>query len=469
MLIVSHRTHPRRITDSRLAVFATSVIALVLAAATVSPALADQKTIENLPTPVNDELYHPYDENRALLGQKLFYDPLISGNRNISCATCHHPDFASADSLPLGIGEGGTGTGKNRTVGSGKDLIRRRVPRNSPALFNLGAVEFSALFHDGRLEIDKKDPSGFDTPADEDTPTGLMTILAAQALFPLTSEVEMAGQGTENDIGQALEDIYGNPWKDVWAKVEQRLRQSDAYLPLFQSAFPEIQSDKDITIVHYANAVGDFVNAEWRSSQSPFDRYLAGEQQALTEQQKIGLDLFYGKANCASCHSGPFMTDQKFHAIAMPQIGPGRVARLEAIRHDRGRAGATNLIEDRYKFRTPSLRNVAQTAPYGHSGAFATLEGVVRHHLDPVASFEGFSLRSVALPQHPRLSNEDGFIMQDRRERRRILAANVLKPVSLEDEDVDALIAFLEALTDTGAASGRLGVPSSVPSGLPID
>lgn len=469
MLIISHWYHSRRATALQLVGFSASLVSLVIALATATPALADQKPIANLPTPVTDDLYHPYDENRALLGQQLFYDPLISGNRNISCATCHHPDLASADGLPLGIGEGGAGIGKNRTIGSGQDLIRRRVPRNSPALFNLGALEFTSLFHDGRLELDAKDPSGFDSPADEDTPTGLMTILAAQALFPLTSEIEMAGQGTENDIGQALEDIYGNPWKSVWARLELRLRKSEAYLPLFQNAFPEIQSAKDITIVHYANAVGDFVNAEWRSSKSPFDRYMAGDQQALTEQQQIGLDLFYGRANCASCHSGSFLTDQKFHAIAMPQIGPGRVARLEAIRHDRGRSGATNLIEDRYKFRTPSLRNVALTAPYGHSGAFATLEGVVRHHLDPVSSFEQFSLRSVALPQHPRLSNEDGFIMQDRRERSRILAANVLTPISLEDEEVDALIVFLEALTDTVAAPGRLGIPVSVPSGLPID
>lgn len=442
---------------------------LTAASVSVTPSPADQISTDKLPQPIVDELYHPYDESRALLGQKLFYDPLISGNRNISCATCHHPDLASADSLPLGIGEGGTGTGKNRTVGTDKDLIRRRVPRNSPALFNLGALEFTSLFHDGRLEVDKNDPSGFDTPADEDTPIGLSNILAAQALFPLTSETEMAGQGTENDIGQALEDIYGNPWKDVWAKVEQRFQQSENYLPLFQSAYPEIRSAKEITIVHYANAVGDFVNAEWRSSNSPFDRFLAGEHPAMTEQQKLGMDLFYGKANCVSCHSGPFLTDQKFHAIAMPQIGPGRVARLEAIRHDRGRAGATNLIEDRYKFRTPSLRNVALTAPYGHSGAFATLDGVVRHHLDPVTSFEQFSLRSVNLPEHPRLSNEDGFIMQDRRERGRILKANVLEPISLIDREIDALVAFLEALTDTAAASGRLGVPSSVPSGLPID
>ncbi|MFK8033109.1 MAG: cytochrome-c peroxidase [Hyphomicrobiales bacterium] len=422
-----------------------------------------------LPAPVTEELYHPFDEAKAALGRLLFYDPVISGNRNISCATCHHPDLASADGLALGVGEGGTGLGAERTVGEGPDLIRRRVPRNAPALFNLGAKEFTALFHDGRLELDPRDPSGFHTPADEDTPRGLSGILAAQALFPLTSEVEMAGQGTENEIGQALEDIYGNPWLSVWAQVELRLQANPEYVQMFQATFPEIKGSKDISIVHYANAVGDFLNAEWRSSTSPFDRHLAGDKLALTKEQLAGLELFYGKANCVSCHSGPFLTDQKFHAIAMPQIGPGKVARLEAIRHDRGRGGATNFIEDRYKFRTPSLRNVALTAPYGHSGALRTLESVVRHHLDPTKSFESFSTRDVSLPEHPKLSKEDTFIMQDRRERRRILKANVLKSQSLEDREVSALIAFLESLTDINSVRGRLGQPSQVPSGLPLD
>lgn len=422
-----------------------------------------------MPAPISEDLYHPFDEEKAALGRLLFYDPVISGNRNISCATCHHPDLASADGLALGVGEGGTGLGAERTVGEGSDLIRRRVPRNAPALFNLGAKEFTALFHDGRLEMDPNDPSGFHTPADEDTPHGLSGILAAQALFPLTSEVEMAGQGTENDIGQALEDIYGNPWLSVWAQVELRLRANPEYVQKFQTAFPEVKGPKDISIVHYANAVGDFLNAEWRSFGSPFDQHLAGDKSALTTEQLAGLELFYGKANCVGCHSGPFLTDQQFHAIAMPQIGPGKVARLEAIRHDRGRGGATNRIEDRYKFRTPSLRNVALTAPYGHSGALRTLDAVVRHHIDPIKSFEAFSTRDVSLPEHPKLSKEDTFIMQDRRERRRILKANVLKPQSLEDPEVSALVAFLESLTDINSVRGRLGQPSQVPSGLPID
>lgn len=445
-----------------------SALAALVFCSSAFAAIPDAQA-NDLPKPITEDLYHPFDEAKAALGRFLFYDPIISGNRNISCATCHHPDFASADGLALGVGEGGQGLGSKRTVGEGRDIIRRRVPRNAPALFNLGAKEFKALFHDGRLEVDPKDPSGFHTPADEDTPHGLSGILAAQALFPLTSEVEMAGQGVENEIGQALEDIYGNPWLSVWAQVELRLQGNETYVEHFRAAFPDIETAKDIRIVHFANAVGDFINSEWRSDNSPFDQYQAGKADALTDVQLEGLDLFYGKADCASCHFGSFFTDQDFHAIAMPQIGPGKVARLEAIRHDRGRGSATNRIEDRYKFRTPSLRNVALTAPYGHSGVYKTLEDVVRHHLDPVASFEQFSSRDINLPAHPKLSGEDSFIMQDRRERRRILKANTLQPKSLNDAELLALVAFLESLSEPDAVAGRLGRPNTVPSGLPVD
>ena len=115
------------------------------------------------------------------LGRLLFFDKILSGNRNIACATCHHPKHATADGLALGIGEGGVGLG--------------RIPRNSPSLANLGAKEFSRLFHDGRVEADPKGPwaSGFWTPAGGQLPEGLDNALAAQAMFPVTSDVEMAG------------------------------------------------------------------------------------------------------------------------------------------------------------------------------------------------------------------------------------------------------------------------------------
>ena len=117
------------------------------------------------------------------LGQLLFYDPILSGNKTVSCATCHHPRFATSDGVSLGLGDGGIGLGPDRHVDP-KNPPEQRIPRNSPALFNLGATEFSVLFHDGRLEADTTDPSGFRTPLGADMEGGFDGVLSAQTMFP---------------------------------------------------------------------------------------------------------------------------------------------------------------------------------------------------------------------------------------------------------------------------------------------
>ncbi len=179
------------------------------------------------------------------------------------------------------------------------------------------------------------------------------------------------------------------------------------------------------------------------------------------------MDLFYGKAGCGVCHSGQFQTDHDFHAIAMPQIGPGKKGRFETHFRDLGRLRVTGNDADAYRFRTPPLRNVALTAPYGHDGAYATLEGVVRHHLDPVGSLMRYDPSQAVLPE---LAGHDDFpVLADEEELARIAAANELEPVDLSDEEVRQIIAFLEALTDTASVEGRLGIPATVPSGLPVD
>ena len=122
---------------------------------------------------------------------------------------------------------------------------------------------------------------------------------------------------------------------------------------------------------------------------------------------------------------------------------------------------------DAYAFRTPSLRNVAHTSPYGHSGAYGTLEGVVRHHLDPIASLNAY-LESVAvLPVE--LGEGDFAVMRDPDEVAKIAVANALKPVDLKEKEVAEIVAFLNTLTDPQSLKGALGIPSSVPSGLPLD
>ncbi len=418
-----------------------------------------------LPKALEDHDFHPTSPTVSKVGQLLFYDKVLSGNQNISCSTCHHQDHASADGVSLPVGEGGVGLGPDRTVGVGPDMIEQRVPRNSPALFNLGAKQFTTLFHDGRVSIDPLDPSGFDTPAEEDLPLGLETLAAAQAMFPVTSPVEMAGEFGENEIANAA----NRDFEYVWPLLEKRIRNIPQYVRLFQDAFADISSAEDITMVHIANALAEFQMSEWRADKSRFDDYLRGESNALTGTELEGLNLFYGRAGCSDCHSGVLQTDHKFHAIAIPQIGYPLTRKFDPVVRDTGRLNETNRYQDRYRFRTPSLRNVSKTAPYGHSGAYKTLEAIVRHHLDPVRSFNTYDRTQVVLAKHPVLDKKDFIAMDNRRETKVLLSANELQPRELADEEVAALIDFLNTLTDSDSLKGRLGVPESVPSGLKID
>lgn len=438
----------------------------ILAAALVCPgtfAAAQTSGTAVLPEPLTETVFLDFDPKLAEIGQLLFYDPVLSGNRNISCGTCHHHELASGDGLALGVGEGGEGLGVKRTTGRGSGRIEKRVPRNAPGLFNLGAREIKVLFHDGRLSIDDIFGNGFNTPAEEYLPEGLKGLLAAQALFPLASETEMAGNPGENKVAGAAYDRIDY----VWPLLVERVRGIADYVEEFKQADPEVAGPGDITIVHIANALGDFINSEWRSTDSAFDRYLAGDASAMTDAARAGMELFYGKAGCVACHSGKLMSDQNFHALALPHFGPGRTRRFDPHVRDVGRMAESDRLEDAYRFRTPMLRNVVLTGPWGHNGAYATLEGIVRHHLDPDGALEAWKPEMVQLPADERLAEVDFIAFEDSRERKRLKARVDIEPVVLADREVSELIAFLSALT--GASKGRLGRPKTVPSGLPID
>lgn len=402
---------------------------------------------------------------KVQLGQKLFYDPILSGNRNISCGTCHSHDHGTSDGLSLGIGEGGEGVGPARTTGQGSDRIKKRIPRNASALWNLGAKEINVLFHDGRLSKSGVYDNGFDSPAEEWLPEGLDNILAVQALFPMTSQFEMAGNPKENQVAGAAHDRIDN----VWPILAKRVRIIPAYGRMFVEAFDEVKSPSDVTIVHIANALSAFQNFEWRSFDSPFDHYLGGDQAALNDQQKAGMNLFFGKARCATCHSGKFLSDQKFHALALPHFGPGRTRQFDPYVRDVGHMGESDRLEDAYRFRTPQLRNVALSGPYGHNGAYPSLEGIVRHHLDPQRGWQTWKPEKANLPAAPWLAEIDFVAFQDRRERQRLRSKIDITPIRLDDSEIGALVAFLKSLTGTSSIKGRLGKPSSVPSGLKVD
>jgi len=407
-------------------------------------------------------------EERVFLGNLLFFDKELSGNRNISCATCHHPLADLGDGLSLSVGEGAIGLGVTRNTGEELDSIHERVPRNAPALFSMGVRLFDTLFHDGRVELDPDMPSGVRSPAGTDLPEGLDNVLAVQAMFPVTSATEMAGQAGENDIADAaaIGDLAGE--NGVWNLLAERLRAIPAYVELFEQAFEDVSEESDITFVHAANAIAAFEAASWPADNTRFDEYLRGDSKALTFQERRGMKLFYGKAGCVDCHSGPLLSDFNFYSIAMPQLGPGKGVG-EYGREDFGRELVTLDPSDRYKFRTPTLRNVALTAPYGHSGAFNTLEGIVRHHLNPKYSLRKYDRANFIAPYREDLLESDFWVMDQKEIVDAIAESSDLgRNRRIRERDIDDIVAFLRTLTDFGTIDLRHDMPSAVPSGLPI-
>ncbi|UZD91375.1 cytochrome-c peroxidase [Cognatishimia activa] len=409
-----------------------------------------------------DPVFPIHDYDRVELGWLLFYDPILSGNRNISCATCHHPNLNTADGVALSLGEGGIGLGPERKADP-NNLPEQRIPRNAPALFNLGATQFDVMFHDGRLEADASRPGGMRTPLGEDMVSGFDSVLSAQAMFPVLSADEMAGHYSENEISQAVRLGQLSGPDGAWDLISKRVRDFPEYRERFAKT---IGADKQIAFTDIANALASFIAVEWRADDSRFDQFLAGSAE-LSPKERRGLVIFYSERNCASCHSGRFQTDHGFHAIGLPQFGPGKAARFENHNNDVGRGRVTGEAADFHKFRTPSLRNVTLTAPYGHNGAIPSLEAMIRHHGDAASSFAAFDRQQVILPSFSAVN--DWAELENPNSKPDILLANELDADPFTDQEVDDLIAFLETLTDVSWRSEGLGVPESVPSGLPID
>ncbi len=400
------------------------------------------------------------DPAKAALGQMLFFDKELSGNRDVSCATCHQPALGTGDELPLAVGTGGHGMAPDRIRGA----MRMMAPRNATEIYNRGAPEWRTMFWDGRLRTAEDGsfihPVEFDTPL----PSGLDSILAAQAMFPVTSRAEMRGDPQDFDVYGMSNEVGSTGEYDleaVWRALMGRLTAIPEYVELFAAAYPDVPTEA-LGFQHAANALAAFQVDAFTLLNSPWDRYLAGDDAALTDEAKQGALLFYGQAGCAQCHSGNLLTDQQFHNIVVPQFGPGKGRKNAYI--DLGHARETGNPEDRFAFRTPPLRNVTRTGPWMHNGAYASLEQAVRHHLSAVEWCEQYDYEQ--LPADIRsdlLVKPDA--MSEMIERIDPLAAEA---PALTDAEIAQIMAFLEALTDPAAADLSHVIPETVPSGLPV-
>jgi cytochrome c peroxidase len=391
------------------------------------------------------------------LGEALFFDKELSGNRDVACATCHHPLEHSADGLSLSVGTGGEGMGSRRRLGEGRQL----VPRHSPEIFNRGAEEWTTLFWDGRVERAGRLP--IESPAGPMLPEGLDGVLAAQALFPVTSRDEMRGAVGDTDALGDPNELAAIPDEDlaaIWDGLMRRLIRIERYRDLFAAAYPDTPPEA-LGIQHAANAIAAYETEAFWFADTPWDAYLRGDRGAMTDRAKRGALIFFGQGRCATCHAGPLLTDQRFHNVGVPQLGPGKG---DAGGADHGRALVTGREGDRCAFRTPALRNVTLTGPWMHDGAYVDLEEAVRHMADPSLGLRGYNPGQLPAALRSMLVSEE--------EADAILAT--LDPVvaegcGLTPGEIADLMAFLGALTDPAAADLGHLVPAAVPSGLPVD
>lgn len=248
---------------------------------------------------------NPTTPEKVSLGKQLFFDPRLSGDNNMSCATCHVPEKAFGDGVALNKGHGG-----------------KTLARNTQTCLNVGF--FSNFFWDGRANT-----------------------LEEQALGPIQSADEM-----NQNLDHLEEELNGIP----------------GYVSQFQAVFGSKPNRTGV-----AKALAAYQRT-LNTGPSPFDRYLMGDKTALSADAKRGLELFQGEARCIECHNGPLLSDGKFY-------------RLGVSEKDEGRAKITGKNEDRFRLRTPSLRNIAETGPYMHDGSIKTLDEVVTFYYRGIPQF----------------------------------------------------------------------------------
>ena len=319
-------------------------------------------------------------EERVELGRLLFFDPVLSANNQRACASCHQPERAFTDGLPKSIGFD----------------FEPGPLRNAPTVINAGLQGSSAY--------------------DQTTETVEQRIRTVV--------------GNVHEMNTSLEEAAGE------------LRLSPAYVERFTAAFGELPEDEAAVeremARHIEVALADYVRS-LSSLDSPFDRYARGEADTLPEDVKRGFNLFMGKALCGTCHFMPLFNgtvppDFKEHEAEIIGV-PERPDTANAVAStDLGKHALFGYELHKHAFKTPTVRNVALTAPYMHNGVYATLAEVVDFYNRGGGAGIGIDLEHQTLPP---------------------------EPLNLTQGEMDDLVAFMEALTDTTGMGGR---PSELPA-----
>jgi cytochrome c peroxidase len=396
--------------------------------------------------PVNGEL--------ADIGRLLFFDAELGLNNDNSCAGCHSPRNGFGDSQSIAIG-----IQNNGIVGPGRQGPRNQ--RRTPVITNIAF--YPALMWNSRFHSNAGDPfdnsAGFTFPPPEGASLSYLPhLLDAQAFIPPTERVEMAGfvfPGTNSDIRD---------------EVIRRVNLVKGYRRRFAEQYQHIRHGAPITYDELAASIAEF-EFSLTFADAPLDAFARGQSAAMTDAQKRGAIVFFGKGGCVVCHAvaGPsneMFSDFAQHVIAVPQIvpsvgnvtfdGPGR-------NEDFGLAQVTGREADRYAFRTSPLRNVALQQTFMHNGAFTRLEDAIRHHLHPAQSLRRYTPEWAGVA--PDLQGAMGPIapLLARLDRR------LRVPTALTDGEFADLVEFVRNGLLDARATGLISlIPTAVPSGRPV-
>jgi len=398
-----------------------------------------------------EKLGRPINQKRANLGRLLWFDIIGGLNNDNTCGGCHSPTNGFGDTQPIAIG-----IDNNFIVGPNRTGPRNQ--RRTPLVANTAL--YPTLMWNSRFASLSGDPfdnsTGFQFPAPEGLSLSYLPhLLVAQAFIPPAERVETAGF-----------DFPGGS-DDIRDEVLSRLNAVDEYRKLFGQTFPEISAGALINFDHIGKAIAEF-EFTLVFADAPIDRFARGQRHALTESQKKGALLFFGKARCVECHSvagesNEMFSDFRQHVIGVPQIVPsfGNVMfDGPGANEDFGLEHVTGDPNDRYMFRTAPLRNAAVMPAFMHNGAFVRLEDAIRHHLDPYTSARNYTptdlppdLRGPLGPIEPVLARLDPLLQI---------------PIQLSDEEFSDLVDFVRnGLLDPRILPERLKtlVPKRVPSG----
>ena len=441
---------------------------------------------------LEDRLGRPIDPKLVNLGRLLFFDKLHALHHDNTCAGCHSPTNGFGDTQPMAIG-----IQNNNLVGPHRTGPRNQ--RRTPMAAN--TVFYPALMWNGRFNSTSGDPfdnsMGFHFPPPEDDtrfpPNDplIKQLLQAQGQMPPTELVEVAGfTGTCGTIDPASlfcpfddgkgetvppPDASGFRNDPIRQKALELLNASPAYQQLFAESFPEVAAGAPIDFGMFGRAIAEF-EFTIVFVDAPVDRFARGDRNAMTPSEKRGALLFFGKANCVTCHavsgkSNEMFSDFKNRVIGVPQIAPAfGVGKGNVIfdgpnqDEDFGLEQITGDPNDRYKFRTAPLRNLELAPAYFHNGAFTRLEDAIRHHLNVADSARNYNPRKAGVPRD--LAGRVGPI-EPVLER---LDPLLQTPINLSNREFKDLVAFVgEGLLDVRAKRNRLCnlVPESVPSGMP--